>query len=62
LTGGAATALAFPVVYAASGLAWALDLPFGPWLDQLVSDHWPLPLVAQLAIAAGGFVWAPAVA
>ena len=54
LTGGAATALAFPVgyatvglvlsrrrpanpigwLYAASGLAWALDLPSGPWLDQ----------------------------
>ena len=82
LTGGAATALAFPVgyatvglvlslrrpanpigwLYAASGLAWALDLPFGPWLDQLVRDHWPLPLAAQLAAVAGGFLWAPGVA
>ena len=82
LTGGAATALAFPVgyasvglvlsrrrpanpigwLYAASGLAWALDIPFGPWLDQLVRDHWPLPLAPQLAIVAGGFLWAPAVA
>jgi hypothetical protein len=82
LTGGAATALAFPVgyatvglvlslrrpanpigwLYAASGLAWALDLPFGPWLEQLVRDHWPLPLAAQLAAVAGGFLWAPGVA
>jgi hypothetical protein len=82
LTGGAATALAFPVgyatvglvlslrrpanpigwLYAASGLAWALDLPFGPWLEQLVRDHWPLPTAAQLAAVAGGFLWAPGVA
>jgi hypothetical protein len=81
LTGGAATALAFPLgyatvglvlslrrpanpigwLYAASGLAWALDLPFGPWLEQLVHDHWPLPLAAQLAAVAGGFLWAPGV-
>ena len=80
-TGGAATALAFPVgyasvglvlslrrpanpigwLYAASGLAWALALPFGPWLEQLVHDHWPLPLAAQLAAVAGGFLWAPGV-
>jgi hypothetical protein len=48
-------------LYAASGLAWALALPFGPWLDQLIRDHWPLPLAAQLAVVAGGFLWAPAV-
>jgi hypothetical protein len=82
LTGGAATALAFPVgfatvglvlglrrpanpigwLYAASGLAWALGQPFQPWLDQLVRDHWPLPVAVQLAAVAGGFLWAPAVA
>ena len=49
-------------LYAASGLAWALGEPFQPWLDQLVRDHWPLPLAAQLAAVAGGFLWAPAVA
>jgi hypothetical protein len=49
-------------LYAASGLAWALSEPFGPWLDQLVHDHWPLPVAAQLAIVAGGFLWAPGVA
>jgi hypothetical protein len=36
--------------------------PFGPWLEQLVRDHWPLPLAAQLAVVAGGFLWAPGVA
>jgi hypothetical protein len=41
-------------LYAASGLAWALGEPFQPWLDQLVRDHWPLPVAAQLAIVAGG--------
>jgi hypothetical protein len=49
-------------LYAASGLAWALEQPFGPWLEQLVHDHWPLPLAAQLAVVAGGFLWAPGVA
>jgi hypothetical protein len=49
-------------LYAASGLAWALGEPFQPWLDQLVRDHWPLPVAAQLAIVAGGSMWAPAVA
>jgi hypothetical protein len=49
-------------LYAASGLAWALGQPFGPWLDQLVRDHWPLPVAAQPAIVAGGFLWAPGVA
>ena len=49
-------------LYAASGLAWALEQPFGPWLQQLVRDHWPLPVAAQLAVVAGGFLWAPGVA
>jgi hypothetical protein len=49
-------------LYAASGLAWALGEPFQPWLDQLIRDHWPLPVAAQLAAVAGGFLWAPAVA
>jgi hypothetical protein len=48
-------------LYAASGLAWALALPFGPWLDQLIRDHWPLLLAARLAVVAGGYLWAPAV-
>jgi hypothetical protein len=48
-------------LYAASGLAWALEQPFGPWLQQLIRDHWPLPAAAQLAAVAGGFLWAPGV-
>jgi hypothetical protein len=26
-------------LYAAAGLAWAWDIPFRPWVDQLVHDH-----------------------
>jgi hypothetical protein len=49
-------------LYAASGLVWALTIPFEPWLVQLVRDHQPLPLVAQLAVAASQVSWAPAIA
>ncbi|HJU00132.1 MAG TPA: hypothetical protein VJ966_02875 [Actinomycetes bacterium] len=48
-------------LYAVSGLAWALDLPFEPWLEQLVRDHWLLPVAAQLAVVAGSFLWGPGV-
>jgi two-component system NarL family sensor kinase len=46
-------------LYAASGLVWALVIPFLPWVDQLVRDHRPLPLAVQLAVAAREVVWAP---
>jgi len=46
-------------LYAASGLVWALVIPFVPWVDQLVRDHRPLPLAVQLAVAAREVVWAP---
>jgi hypothetical protein len=49
-------------LYATSGLAWSLMVPLDPWVDQLVRDGRPLPLAAQLAAVAGGFLWAPAVA
>jgi hypothetical protein len=49
-------------LYAASGLVWALTIPFEPWLVQLLRDHQPLPLVAQLAVAASQVSWAPAIA
>ena len=49
-------------LYAASGLAWALIIPFEPWLVQLFRDHQPLPLVAQLAVVASQVIWAPAIA
>jgi hypothetical protein len=49
-------------LYAASGLVWALTIPFEPWLVQLLRDHQPLPLVAQLAVVASQVSWAPAIA
>jgi hypothetical protein len=49
-------------LYAASGLVWALVIPFEPWLQQLLRDHQPLPLVAQLAVVASQVIWAPAIA
>jgi hypothetical protein len=43
-------------LYGAAGLAWAYTLPMSPWIDQLVREHRPLPLVAQF------LSWAPAIA
>ena len=49
-------------LYAASGLTWSLIIPLGPWVDQLVREQRPLPLVAQLNAMAQATIWAPAVA
>ncbi|HKQ02673.1 MAG TPA: hypothetical protein VJ735_20310, partial [Actinomycetes bacterium] len=49
-------------LFAISGLLWSLTVPFDPWLDQLLVEHRPLPLVVQLAAVVGEFNWAPAVA
>src|SRR4030095_8022766 len=49
-------------LYGASGLVWALIIPFEPWLVQLFREHQPLPLVAQLAVVASQVIWAPAIA
>jgi hypothetical protein len=49
-------------LFAASGLAWSLTIPFDPWVNQLILDHRPLPLAAQLGALVGEFNWAPAVA
>jgi hypothetical protein len=49
-------------LYAASGLTWSLAIPGDPWVDQLLRDHRPLPLVAQLAALVGEFNWVPAIA
>jgi hypothetical protein len=52
-------------LYAASGLLWALVIPFAPfvpWVVGLVRDQRPLPLALQLTVVAGGLIWAPAVA
>jgi hypothetical protein len=47
-------------LFAAAGLAWSLTIPSEPWLDRLVADHRPLPLLAQAAAVYGEFNWAPA--
>jgi hypothetical protein len=49
-------------LYAAAGLAWAYPIPLGPWVDQLVLQHRPLPLVAQVVVASGDLSWAPGIA
>jgi hypothetical protein len=49
-------------LFAASGLVWSLTIPFDPWVNQLILDHRPLPLAAQLGALVGEFNWAPAVA
>jgi hypothetical protein len=47
-------------LFAAAGLAWSLPIPLEPWLDRLVGEHRPLPLVAQAAAVYGEFNWGPA--
>jgi hypothetical protein len=49
-------------LFAASGLVWSLTIPGDPWLSQLILDHRPLPLAAQLVAVLGEFHWAPAIA
>ena len=47
-------------LYAAAGLVWSLTIPGDVWLYQLVAEHRPLPLAAQVAAVFGEFSWAPA--
>ena len=47
-------------LYAATGLVWSLAIPGDSWLYQLVAEHRPLPLAAQVAAVFGEFNWAPA--
>jgi hypothetical protein len=49
-------------LYAAAGLAWAWDIPIAPWIDRLLHDHRPLPLLAELVAVVGDYGWAPAIA
>ena len=49
-------------LYGAAGLAWAYAIPVAPWVDQLIREQRPLPLVAQVVAAAGTLSWAPAIA
>jgi hypothetical protein len=47
-------------LYAAAGLVWSVAIPGDAWLGQLIADHRPLPLAAQVAAVSGEFNWAPA--
>jgi hypothetical protein len=47
-------------LYAAAGLVWSLPIPWDPWLGQLIAEHRPLPLAAQVAAVSGELNWAPA--
>jgi hypothetical protein len=49
-------------LYATAGLVWSLAIPLDPWVDQLIAEHRPLPLAAQVGAVAGEFLWAPGVA
>jgi signal transduction histidine kinase len=48
-------------LYGGAGLAWAYTVPVSPWIDQLVREHRPVPLVAQFVAATGDMSWAPAI-
>jgi two-component system NarL family sensor kinase len=49
-------------LYATSALVWSLIIPLGPWVDQLVREQRPLPLLAKLDAVAEVTIWAPAIA
>jgi hypothetical protein len=49
-------------LYGAAGLAWAYTIPVSPWIEQLVREHRPLPLVTQVVAATGDLSWAPGIA
>ena len=48
-------------LYAASGLAWSLNIPGQPWLGHLVGGGQPLPPAAQFAAVVGEINWDPAI-
>jgi hypothetical protein len=49
-------------LYAAAGLAGSLTTPLSPWVDQLVAEHRPLPLAAQLNAVVGDLNWVTPIA
>jgi hypothetical protein len=49
-------------LYGGAGFAWAYTIPVGPWIDQLVREHRPVPFIAQFVAATGDLSWAPAIA
>jgi hypothetical protein len=48
-------------LFTASGLVWSLNIPFDPWVRELLLAGRPLPLAAQLAAVFGEYAWAPAI-
>ena len=49
-------------LFAVSGLLWSITIPFDPWLDQLILDGRPLPLLAKVNAIVTEYNWAPAIA
>ena len=49
-------------LFSASGLVWALTIPFEPWLNSLLVEHRPLGLAGQVAVVVQEVGWAPAMA
>jgi hypothetical protein len=49
-------------LYAAAGLAGCLTTPLAPWVDQLLAEHRPLPVAAQLNALVGDLNWVTPIA
>jgi two-component system, NarL family, sensor kinase len=49
-------------LFSASGLVWALTIPFEPWLNRVLVEHRPLGLAGQVAVVVQEVGWAPAIA
>lgn len=49
-------------LYGAAGLAWSWNIPWNPWIEQLIRDHRSLPLAAQVVAAVTELSWAPPIA
>jgi len=49
-------------LYAAAGLAGCLTTPLAPWVDQLLVEHRPLPVAAQLNALVGDLNWVTPIA
>jgi hypothetical protein len=44
-------------LYAGAGLGGSLTTPLAPWVDQLIAEHRPLPLAAQLNAVVADLDW-----
>jgi hypothetical protein len=49
-------------LFGASGLVWALTIPFEPWLNTLLEHHRPLAPAGQVAVVVRETGWAAAIA